>query len=208
MKPTDRRNNAARRPTRHNYVRPPVMRDEIGPPAGLGQKNSRRAVEHHRVASGDALNDGVLETRRLPEKDGLSDNLSVGIDNACPAAIDLRPLRIGAQSGESLFQLVGIPQIVLIAKRVEFGFYRFIRQQRTKILHEALVGARQKREFAEPAIAPSIRLGLRAFRRRNHRPRPRHPHWGAFASPGSRAEPAGISHRCRLRAERRCVIEP
>jgi hypothetical protein len=74
-------------------------------------------IEHHGIAAGDALHDGVSEMRCLGEQRREADSVTLLVDQARTAAVQRRHFGVDLrQPGESARQLVGLPDVILIAE--------------------------------------------------------------------------------------------
>ena len=74
-------------------------------------------IEHHGVAAGDALHDGVSEMRRFGEQRREADGVALLVDQARTAAVQRRRFGVDLrQPGQRARQLVGLPDVILIAE--------------------------------------------------------------------------------------------
>ncbi|MBB4167374.1 hypothetical protein FHX09_001205 [Rhizobium sp. BK538] len=104
---------------RYQNIGPPVVAWNICFGAALNQKPARRAVHDHRIAAADALYQRVREGRRAREKRRISGRHTRFIHRMRSRTVKRRKTGwLLLQPSDSAFQLVGMPDVVLIRKSV------------------------------------------------------------------------------------------
>lgn len=120
--------------TRNNQISPPIVSRHLHIGACCQKGSSRGLVEHHGVATGDALHQGVLESCRTSITGRLPHELVVGINQRGAAAVqsgDIWVLLI--QPPDCALQLVCIPDVVLICVRIVVTDHQGVADHRQKI---------------------------------------------------------------------------
>ena len=120
-------------------VRPPIVRGNLGRAAADHQQPARGLVEHDGVAAGDALHQRVVEARLAAIGARVAAGAAFVVDEHGARAIHRRDMRRPArQAFDGARELVGLPDVVLVAIGVIVEGERRIAGEAEEVLDEAL----------------------------------------------------------------------